>query len=203
MRRKNELIKKMRVKVIEDIKNGLTYEEIRKKRGVSPSTISKWTKGKDLKRYCKSCGESDPRKLEKHHPNKKESPEHTVTLCANCHSKITRKQSSNRNRTRQSVTVPKTPQASSPKAQPTPILFQSGVNPPNQVVPTALKPFTPKERAEIVKWALYIGGSIVGIEAIFDKRLGWWERLALLASAGLAFRAAERITHSTPGPKTK
>ena len=201
MRRKDEQMKKLRVKVIEDIKNSLTYEEIRKKRGVSPSTISKWTKGKDLKRYCKSCGETDPKKLEKHHPNKNESPEHTVNLCANCHSKITRRQLSDRSRTRQPVAVPKTPPASPPK-QPTPILFQSGVNPPNQVVSTALRPFTPKERTEMAKWALYIGGSIVGIEAIFDKRLGWWERLALLTSAGLAFRAGERIAHPTPNPKT-
>ncbi len=77
MRRKKEQVKKLRVKVIEDVKNGLTYEEIRRKRGVSPSTISQWTKGKDLKRYCRQCGETDPKKLEKHHPNKKESPEHT------------------------------------------------------------------------------------------------------------------------------
>ena len=36
-----------------------------------------------------------------------------------------------------------------------------------------------------------------GIEAITDKNLAGWERLALLVSAGLAFRAAGRITRST------
>jgi transcriptional regulator with XRE-family HTH domain len=203
MRRKNEQTKKLRVKVIEDKKNGLTYEDIRKKRGVSPSTIAQWTKGKDLKRYCKSCGESDPKKLEKHHPNKEKSPEHTVTLCANCHSKITRKQLSDRDRTRQSATVSKTPQALPPKVQPTPLLLQSSANLPNQVIPTALQPFTPKERAEIAKWALYIAGSIVSIEAVFDNKLVWWERLALLVSAGFAFRTGEKITHSSPNPKIK
>lgn len=202
MRRKNERVKKLRVKVIEDVKSGLTYEEIRRKRGVSPSTIAKWTKGKDLKRYCHECGETDPKKLEKHHPNKKESPEHTIDLCANCHSKITRKQSSNRNRTQQPVTAPKTTQASTPK-QPTPIPFQSGVNQPSQIVPTTLRPFTPKERAEIVKGALYLGGTIVVIEAFLDKNLAGWERLALLVSAGLVFGAAGKITHSTHESKTE
>ena len=202
MRRKKDEVKKLRVKVIEDIKGGLTYEEIRRKRGVSPSTIAKWTKGKDLKRYCHECGETDPNKLEKHHPNKQESPEHTIDLCANCHSKITRKQSSDRNRTQQPVTAPKTTQASTVK-QPTPIPFQSGVNQPNQVMPATLRPFTPKERAEIVKGALYLGGSFAAIEAILDENLAWWERLALLASAGLAFRAGGRITPPNSDPKTK
>ncbi len=202
MRRKNERVKKLRVKVIEDVESGLTYEEIRRKRGVSPSTIAKWTKGKDLKRYCRQCGETDPKKLEKHHPNKKESPEHTIDLCANCHSRITRKQLSNRNRTQQPVAAPKTPQAPTAK-QPTPIPFQPAVNPPNQIVPSVVRPFTPKERAEIAKGALYLGGSIVAIEAILDKRLAWWERLALLTSAGLTFRAGGRITPSDPDPKTK
>ncbi len=202
MGRKNERVKKLRVKVIEDTKSGLTHEEVRRKRGVSPSTIAKWTKGKDLKRYCHECGETDPKKLEKHHSNKKESPEHTVNLCANCHSKITRKQLSSRNRTQQPVTVPKATQDSTPK-QPTPIPFQFGVNQPNQVMPVTLRPFTPKDRAEIVKGALYLGGSIAAIEAILDEKLAWWERLARLASAGLAFRAGGRITPSSPDPKTK
>ncbi len=202
MRRKKQQVKKLRVNVIEDVKNGLTYEEIRRKRGVSPSSIAKWTKGKDLKRYCHECGENDPKKLEKHHPNRQESPEHTVDLCANCHSKITRKQSSNRNKTQQPVAAPKATQASTLK-QPTPIPFQPSVNLPGQVIPTTLRPFTPKERAEIVKGALYLGGSVVAIEAILDEKLAWWERLALLASAGLAFRAGGRITHSTPESKDK
>ncbi|TKJ46993.1 hypothetical protein CEE34_06075 [Candidatus Aerophobetes bacterium Ae_b3a] len=203
MRRKNGQIKKLKLKVIEDRKNGLTYEDIRKKRGVCPSTVSQWTKGKDLKRYCKLCGETDPEKLEEHHPNKEKSPEYTLTLCANCHSKITRKQLSDRNKTQQSVTVSKTPQVLPPKCQPTPILPQSNVNPPNQVFSTAFQPFTPKERAGIAKWALYIAGSIVGIEAIFGKGLVWWERLALLASAGFAFRTGEKITPPSSNPKTR
>ncbi len=100
------------------------------------------------------------------------------------------------------MTAPKIPLASTSK-QPTPIPFQPGINLPDQVAPTTLRSFTPKERAEIAKWALYLGGSIVAIEAILDERLAWWERLALLTSAGLAFRAGGRIAHPSSDPKAK
>lgn len=90
MRRPKEKIKKLRKKVVEMRAQGATYEEIRRKCGVSPSTISKWVKGRDLKKYCKICGETDPLKLEEHHPDKINRPDYTITLCANCHSKLHR-----------------------------------------------------------------------------------------------------------------
>ena len=83
---------KLRVKILEDRKAGLTYEQIQRKRGVSSRTIAKLVKGKDLKRFCKMCGETDPEKLEEHHPDKENFPNYTVTLCASCHAKVTRKQ---------------------------------------------------------------------------------------------------------------
>jgi len=92
MRRTNKEIKKLRKNVVEARKEGFTYEEIRKKYSLSPSTISKWTKGRDLTRTCTECGETDLLKLEEHHPDKINQPNHTITLCSNCHSELHRKQ---------------------------------------------------------------------------------------------------------------
>ena len=48
MRSRNELMDKLRVKILQDRKDGLTYEEIQRKRGVSSRTIANLVKGKDL-----------------------------------------------------------------------------------------------------------------------------------------------------------
>ena len=64
MRRKKELMDKLRVKILQDRQNGLTYEQIQRKRGVSSRTIANLVKGKDPQRFCQRCGETDPEKLE-------------------------------------------------------------------------------------------------------------------------------------------
>jgi len=92
MRRRKEHAMKLRVKILQDRKDGLTYEEIQRKRGVSSRTIANLVKGKDPKRFCEQCGETDPQKLEEHHPDKVNSPSQTVTLCGSCHAKVTREQ---------------------------------------------------------------------------------------------------------------
>jgi len=91
MRRSSRAAKELRLKIIEATKDGMTYEEIRRKYHVSPNTISKLVKGKSLNRYCAKCGETDPAKLEQHHPDKVNRPADTQTLCANCHSETHRK----------------------------------------------------------------------------------------------------------------
>lgn len=98
MRRPEKRAKKLRLKVVEARRKGMTYEEIRRRYHVSPSTISRWTKGLEGNRYCVECGETDPTKLEQHHPDKINRPSHTVWLCANCHAVITRRQAKEKKR---------------------------------------------------------------------------------------------------------
>ena len=69
MRRTSKSSKKTKLKIVEGKKNGMTYEEIRRKYGVSLNSISKLVKGKSLLRYCRNCGETTPEKLEEHHPH--------------------------------------------------------------------------------------------------------------------------------------
>lgn len=90
MRRKNSAAKKLKLKILEAKKNGMTYEEIRRKYGVSPNTISSLVKGKSLAKYCMKCGETAPEKLEDHHPDRVNYPTETEVLCANCHSHVHR-----------------------------------------------------------------------------------------------------------------
>ncbi len=54
------------------------------KKGASSRTIANLVKGKDLSRFCTSCGETDAQKLEEHHSDKVNRPNQTITLCANC-----------------------------------------------------------------------------------------------------------------------
>lgn len=92
MRRPSRSSKRIRLKILEARKNGMAYEEIRRKYGVSLNTISKLVKGKSLLRYCSKCGETNPGKLEERHPDRANLPGKTITLCANCHSELHRKQ---------------------------------------------------------------------------------------------------------------
>ncbi|MCZ2809797.1 MAG: hypothetical protein O2V44_10625, partial [Candidatus Bathyarchaeota archaeon] len=98
MRRRNELMDKLRVRILQGRKDGLTYEQIQTKTGASSRTIANLVKGKDPRRFCIRCGETDPQKLEQHHPDRVNRPNETVTLCANCHSTVTREQQRKTNR---------------------------------------------------------------------------------------------------------
>lgn len=123
MRRTNSSSKKTRVKILEARKQGMSYEEIRRKYGVSPNTISRLVRGKSLLRYCRNCGETAPETLEEHHPHGRDQSSETVTLCANCHSEIHRKQP----RERKEDKPPGKPTVPSPSVSPTAtqILFPS------------------------------------------------------------------------------
>jgi len=90
MRRKNSGAKKLKLKILEARKNGMKYEEIRRKYGVSPNMISNLVKGKCLAKYRVKCGETAPEKLEEHHPDRVNRPTETEVLCANCHSRVHR-----------------------------------------------------------------------------------------------------------------
>ena len=97
MRRRKKEVEKLRVKILEEKRAGCTYEEIQKKTGASSRTIANLVKGKDLSRFCTICGETDTQKLDEHHADKANRPNQTVTLCANCHATVTRKQQRKRN----------------------------------------------------------------------------------------------------------
>ena len=104
MKRTNRAATRMRLKILEARKKGMTYEEIRRRYGVSPNTISRLTKGKSIARYCARCGETTPEKLEEHHPDKVNHPTETIDLCANCHSEIHRKKPRPRKKEREQNT---------------------------------------------------------------------------------------------------
>ncbi len=116
MRRRREQAAKLKVKILEDRKAGLTYEEIQRKRGASSRTIADLIKGNDPKKFCQQCGETDPEKLQEHHPDKVNDPTRTATLCASCHSKVTREEQRERTKEKgkdlvgSETTVPDTPQ---------------------------------------------------------------------------------------------
>jgi RNase P subunit RPR2 len=101
MRRTEKEIGKLRLRIIELRQKGKTYEEIRRITSASPTTIAKILK--NFKgRYCVKCGEVNTEVLEEHHPDKVNMPDYTITLCANCHEKITREQLRKRNKQQES-----------------------------------------------------------------------------------------------------
>ena len=96
MRISTRRLKRRRLKLIKARKEGATFSELQRKFGVSPNYLSKLFKGKDINKYCEHCGENGPKVLERHHPDKANNPEYTIWLCSNCHSKISREETSQR-----------------------------------------------------------------------------------------------------------
>jgi len=188
MRRRKEVMDKLRVKILEDRRAGLTYEQIQRKRGVSSRTIAKLVKGKDLKRFCQMCGETDPEKLEQHHPDKENFPNYTVTLCANCHAKVTRKQMREKAKEKKNeLMVWKNVSDSNPS-----FLVQRVINrpqPPN----IHTRPLTPEEKKNLEKILLYSLGGVATGKALFDKNLPSWVRVLLGIGAGACFYAGSKI----------
>lgn len=187
MRRRKKHMKKLRVKIIEDTKNGLTYDEIQRKRGVSSRTVANLVKGKDLKRFCKMCGETDPQKLDEHHPDKANRPNETITLCANCHAPLSRKQQPKRTGEKKTVSV-------TPKIIPslnTPTLQRIITQP--QVSYAQWKPFTPREKRWIGRGFCYGTGGIAVCEGIFDTSLSRWLRIVLTIGGGILVYTGSRI----------
>jgi len=187
VRRRNELMDKLRVKILQDRKDGLTYAQIEHKRGVSSRTIADLVKDGDPQRFCQQCGETDPEKLEEHHTNRVNRPNYTITLCANCHSKVTRKEQQKRNREKKStLAIPETVSSFNlPIPQTVPI--------EPQVTNVALRPFTSQEKRWIGKGALYSGGGVALGEGLFDSRLSWWARLLLGIGGSVSLYIGSKI----------
>ncbi len=180
MRRRKEVAKKLRAKILEDRKNGQTYEDIERKRGVSSRTIANLVKGKDPKRFCKRCGETNPNKLHEHHPDKANRPNETITLCANCHELISREQKRTRNRNSKNEAV--TSKTSSPLNRP---ISLSPITPP-QAPDAQWRPLTPSEKRWIARGLYYgTGGFAIcqgylprscldGLEPYSPQAEGFW-----------------------------
>jgi Fic family protein len=165
MRRTKEGMKKLRIKIIKLKEKGLTVEEIRRRTGASPNTICKILKGFKGK-YCQKCGETNPEVLEQHHPDKINRPDFTITLCANCHEEITRKQARERNKKKENeknilnpvnLNLPATIQTQKEN-------ITQNLNLPNAPVQTYIHPLSPEE----TKKGLFFVGGVASILESFD-----------------------------------
>ena len=187
MRRKKELISKLRAKVLQDRKDGLTYEQIQRKRGASARTLPNLVKGKDPRRFCIRCGETDPQKLEQHHPDRANRPNETVTLCANCHSTVTREQQRKikREKKKEIYTPSNTPSVR--LSMPPRLMAQP------QVAYTQSRPFTPTEKRWIGRGFCYGGGGVALGEGLLDSHLPGWARVVLVIVAGAVMYAGSKI----------
>jgi len=190
MRRRGVEAAKLRVKILEDYSAGLTYSEIQRKRGASSRTIANLVKGKDLRRFCQMCGETDQEKLEEHHPNKTMQPNETVTLCASCHSKVTRRQQQERYKEQEKkVLIPEVVvETNPPPQQRIPALSEVSYNP---------RPLTLEEQRWLGKGLCYsIGGIALG-EGAFHNGLPGWIRGLLAIGGALFLYGGSRIGRDT------
>lgn len=204
MRRRTELAKKLRVKILGDKRNGLTYEEIQRNRGVSSRTIANLVKGKDLKRFCGMCAETDPQKLEEHHPDRENYPNVTRTLCASCHSKVTRKeQRTKRRQVQKKVAMPKViPPQQVPAAQLLPVPPRTVVRVPTsppvrQTETVSSRPLTPDEWRLLGRVGCYGGGGVALGEGLLNPKIPWWGRLLLFGGAAFSLWLGSKLHKPT------
>lgn len=215
MRRRNEIARKLRVKILEDRRDGLRYSDIERKRGVSSRTIANLVKGKDPKRFCQMCGETEPEKLEEHHPDKVNDPGKTVTLCASCHAKLTREQQKLKGR-KPERTPMREASASQQLSAPPPAPLLQQINPTalgapvvRQTQSVPIRPLTPEERRFLCRMIWYAVGGVSFGEAVGNKKLPWWAKLLLLGGTGFCVwkgnklgGPAETRTQSSQTPKS-
>ncbi|HOL21321.1 MAG TPA: helix-turn-helix domain-containing protein [bacterium] len=183
MRRTEKELKKLRLRIIELRKSGYDYEDIRRKTGASPNTISKILK--NFKgRYCQKCGETNSEVLEEHHPDKENQPDYTITLCANCHEEITRRQLRERNKKKnENLTIQTLPQV--------PIVSQNidEIKQPN--IPALLPPA--QLNPEDVKVACFSIGGIGCLAELTNPERKPLEKFLLVVAGGICFWATYEI----------
>jgi len=204
MRRRTEQAKKLRVKILEDRRNGLTYDEIEQNRGVSSRTIANLVKGKDPKRFCGMCAETDPQKLEEHHPDRENYPKVTRTLCASCHSKVTREeQRTKRRQVQKKVVMPKViPSQQVPAAQLLPVPPRTVVRVPTsppvrQTGTVSSRPLTPDEWRLLGRVGCYGGGGVALGEGLLNPKIPWWGRLLLFGGAACSLWLGSKLHKPT------
>jgi len=204
MRRRTELAKKLRVKILGDRRNGLTYEEIERNRGVSSRTIANLVKGKDPKRFCGMCAETDPQKLEEHHPDRENYPNVTRTLCASCHSKVTREeQRTKRRQVQKKVVMPKVippQQVPAPQLLPVPprrVVRVPTTPPARQTETVSSRPLTSDEWRLLGRVGCYGGGGVALGEGLLNPKIPWWGRLLLFGGAAFSLWLGSKLHKPT------
>ncbi len=191
MRRRKEEARRIRVKILQYRKDGMTYREIEQKAGASSATIARILNGvEDPKRFCKICGETDPEKLEEHHPDRTNQPGVTETLCGSCHAKITREEQRRRNREK------KMSLASPTASEPAQISLQQAGHIAEKVGSPPLqrsRPLTPSERRQLEQALFYMGGAFSTGEGLFNTRLPGWVRVLLVSFGVTLFYAGSKV----------
>lgn len=185
MRRKKKQMESLKVKVLEDRRDGLTYKQIENKRGVSSRTIANLLKGGDPQRFCGVCAETNPEKLEEHHIDRVNRPNETITLCANHHGEISRKQQRERikeKKDNEAVQV-SSPPAVSAGSSPAPVSTQTAY---------PAKPLTPEQQRSLGEVLCYGVGSAAFVEGLFNKNLPGLTRIVLgIAGIGLFYQGSK------------
>ena len=204
MRRRTELARQMRVRILEDRRNGWTYDEIEGKRKVSSRTIANLVQGKDPKRFCGMCAETDPQKLEEHHLDRENYPNVTRTLCASCHSKVTREeQRTKRRQVQKKVVMPKViPPQQVPVAQlllvPRRTVVRVPTTPPaRQIETVSSRPLTPDEWRLLGRVGCYGGGGVALGEGLLNPKIPWWGRLLLFGGAAFSLWLGSKLHKPT------
>lgn len=200
MRRRKEQAAKIRVKILQDRKTGLTYEDIQRKRGVSSRTVAKLVKGKDPQRFCEKCGETDPEKLEEHHPDKVSCPNEMQTLCASCHAKVTREQQKKRNGekhnkvlTPEVISAQQVPNVQRTRLPKPPIVTNATTLPIRQTQAIPPRPLTSDEWRFLGKIGCYVAAGTSLGEGLCNKKLPWWARLILVGITGVPIWIASKL----------
>ncbi len=174
MRKRKKEAEKLRVRILQAAKDGLTYEQIHERTGASSSTIARIVKGKDLSRFCTSCGQTDAEKLHEHHPDKLNRPSETVTLCANCHAAITREQQRKRSREKKvDLAIP----VSNP--------VTNIAAPPVTANQPQMRPLTQEQQKWIAKGICYGAAGIAIGKGLSSEKISGWDRLLMLAVGGI------------------
>ncbi|HPP29446.1 MAG TPA: hypothetical protein PLE69_00795 [bacterium] len=182
MRRTAKEMKKLRLKIIEMKKEGKSYEEIRRTTSASPNTIARILKG-FTGRYCVMCGETNPDVLHEHHPDRKNRPDYTITLCANCHNEVHRGKSKKKNVPEQTSNI-NTQNQSPIHPQITPInSLQKTESTIPEVKPPITSEYIQPSNLNEVKNILFLMGGLAGIrEGLLNSKRKPVEKLILIAS---------------------
>ncbi len=164
MRRRTKQMERLKVKILEDRGNGLTYKQIEAKRGVSSRTIRNVIKKGDPKRSCGVCAVTDPEMLNNHHPDRKNRPKETKVLCANHHAKKTGEQQRERMKKKEADAGIQDcfPMSNAPTSPPVSTSAQT---------PHPERPLTLEEQRLMRKGLCYVLGTSALAEGLFDKRM--------------------------------
>ncbi|MCX8083021.1 MAG: helix-turn-helix domain-containing protein [bacterium] len=188
MRRTKKEIKKLRIKIIKLREEGKSYEEIRRRTGASPNTISDILQ-RFTGKYCVNCGETNSNVLHEHHPDKENRPDYTITLCANCHNEIHRSKKAKAPIKHTETNIQKQDNQVFKENKSIPVI------PPEVMESVEIKQvqtnptinLQPMEWEEIKNTFIITGGIVSIIEGLSNNKIKLPERISLLATGIFLF----------------